>query len=125
MYGSDAQFIALLAGLRKNLNRDSHVFIKENLSCTGETYMESSEFDGKPDRSLIRSEECFKYIFAKAGFKIISFEDWDPTASIYSVAKYVLVPCDFTLPHTHTGCAGEEVPLEWSPNPIDQQQHES
>ena len=75
---------------------------------------------GLEDRSLVRSEACFRHIFAQAGYRPLIFEDWDPTEKNYSILNAVFAPDDFVTIPRHKDCLGKLTPQEWDSVATDQ-----
>lgn len=91
MYLSDSDFISMLVKLRDQLHENGKVFIKENRT-TGRTYVTESTFEGATDRSLVRSNECFDYIFKTAGYRIVKFEAYERHSLKYDVVMAIITP---------------------------------
>ena len=92
MYISDGQFVDLLTMLRQHLLPDGVIFIKENLVKDGDTVKIEGEFDGAQDLSLVRSANCFKYIFQKASYEFTTFDTWTPSEQDYSILTACIKP---------------------------------
>ena len=52
------------------------IFIKENVTDTGDTQLVAGDYKGAADLSLTRSMDCFKAIFKNAGYATIVCEKW-------------------------------------------------
>ena len=75
-YISDDDFLELLKKLRKVLAPGGVIFIKENVTETGDTQLVAGDYKGAADLSLTRSMDCFKAIFKNAGYATIVCEKW-------------------------------------------------
>ena len=75
-YISDDDFLELLKKLRKVLAPGGVIFIKENVTDTGDTQLVAGDYKGAADLSLTRSMDCFKAIFKNAGYDTIVCEKW-------------------------------------------------
>jgi len=114
MYLGDAEFVEFLKKLKPCLKSAAFVVIKENKAdATSEeivgTYLSES------DRSLCRSETCFKHVFAKAGYNVFQCEDWNPIDGMNPIYTVAIQPsqaiCDDE--DSHVGCPGINFRYEW------------
>lgn len=110
MYLNDIEFVEFLTKLRLCLAQEGRIIIKENMS-DDKTVEVVGEYKENTDRSLIRSKQCFQYIFAKAGYTVVRSEDWNEVPGMSSIYTAELkvdtnVTCAEADEEAHAGCTG-------------------
>jgi hypothetical protein len=82
MYISDKEFLDLLVRLKPSLSRGGRIFVKENLAnASYPTRVVFNTYEELTDRSLLRSEQCFHWVFKAAGLAIELEKELNPSAT--------------------------------------------
>ena len=110
--------------LRGYLAPEGRIFIKENLIEDGDTDIVEGEYEHGRDLSLLRSADCFRYIFQKASYSYITFDKWRPSDRIYPILVTCLKPEVLLKAPRHKYCVGEKAPAEWTSDEAEEKQEQ-